>query len=279
MSENMVESDSITFRKLEKKSRSCNYCGKTGHTKFECKAPRRVNETRCKICSHEGLETMQQRDSTCHCPTATNKCLQRFTGRKQLDANLRENPHLLRVIIYDIPTNITNVNEVGKLLMTQIGSGITWNQYTIERPWKDDPFREQLVRITFMDLKTKNTFWNKFRQKSEYKPSYSYYSSYVLPLKIDQHTINVRRREDLSNEENEIFGEALKRLSYLDDVKIYLDHNITVSYGKTQWFLKSKEAVEKVRRFIEEDQRKPASGTKKYSRIYIPPVCHNYPVK
>lgn len=267
----MVESDFRgTIRKLEMKDRPCHYCGKIGHTKFQCKEPRRVKETRCKVCSHNGLETVKQ-ELTCHCPQT--KCLERFSGRKELNPLIQENPYLLSVICYDIPTEITNLDDFGKQLMKHFNLGITWNQYSISRPW---PKRSSWVRIIFMDQPTRDKFWLTIHTKMwTYNQAYNKMWTYNkatrswrnnLKLTVGQQSLSLKLKNDFHDEVHKLLDKAHRLKEIFDDVLID-DHasasslyglSVSIRRGQYQWIIQDAKSVAKVQKLIEDMDRKPA---------------------
>lgn len=250
----MAGFDDQIYRKLDKKQRPCNYCGKLGHTKAECKKPKRGKETRCKVCAHQGYETMSQAFSD-HCPGSKVKCLQRFTGRKQLDPVAKANPSELSLIFFDVPTEINPI-DFGKQLMKQIGAAFTWNQYKISRPWQDDPWREKWVRVTFMDLNSKN----KFIQKSylawvNMKPRF--YSSYSVKVVFNKEPFLVQFRHDLYEEANNSLGKVLKLKDHYEGLNFWPSACPVVSWHKkVRWDVTSEESIDRLVKALDAAERK-----------------------
>lgn len=238
----MTEEDCGNSQNFNQAKKPCKKCGKFGHIKFECRVFK----------PHDNKATCTSQHCRCQ---HTRRKIQTKEAPIDYTKHEIESAQLCTVVVFDVPINITNLKEFGSALMVRLNTGISSDEYRINRARPNNPWRDKEVQILFKSPEVKEKFENKAKYINQYycdpKIKWNeFLSEPAVKVEVGDEVISVRFREEVSDEMNKLLNKALTLKHWFKEVIIYMSHHshITV-HCKYYWSprVKTEQDLAKVR--------------------------------
>lgn len=186
----------------------------------------------------------------------------------------QDNSYERSLIAYIIPKEDLDLTQFFQELMRKQVKEITDKHYTVSRPWPQDRWRHEEVRITFKDFWTKRNFvkslpggWNGDLEHAHRSPTIS--------VKFKRQLYTVRFRHDLSDEMNNVLGKLLilkESFNLLRITSLGSAAPVVVQRKHNLWAMTSEKSVSSLENILKNMEKKGEQETMNNSSR--PPVVN-----